>query len=954
MNPVNIQKNKYDYRYERLVKNIIYESVPQSQTKCLLCNSTLCNCDKKNIYKSKKNQIIYNNLSPEIGKQLKTFNDNKNIVDIKTKHSQISFNNDKIFHQILFPSSTRDQKILKHNFIFYNQDENRTINQNKEKIFRKLRTQYYSNVPSTSQYFIEKNRTPLISYKKLNNSVSGKIVVPSLAGFKINNNNSLFDDYFKDKNQEKQNKNILKPNNQSVSENNFSLEREKKNKFRKIYNIKERKDINLKFAKQNHNSYINIHNKSLNNSLINNNKYYDKNSLNINKCNNKIRKYIICKKSNSNHSQINNKIPSLNNISLNINNNFNYQINPRNIVNFPQQSFEQMNNYFFSHFDEVDNNQNIEMKNFSRLKRKKLTLDNKDNFKLSILPFEKRQKSKINNTKYEKLDSKKIYDNNRLNTNQVNYFANKKTEYWDNKENISNNIIENSLIKEKNNNKELHNKFFEIINKNFNNNNTNIPKSSFNNKIENINRNFGSDINKLKNEELISLLIKANKQIIKLQSKLKNYKKQNSQTIPMKGYKKLNNNDNSKTLIKNNFKKKNSLKININEENFNCKTMKNKNSNYSFQIIKNNQNLTTSNSSIVNKIKFGLFNNLKIPKTKDKIFNQNKYIFALYHMNNKKFQNAIVCFEAETKSSEIKIINNSLFNKYYNESINQEKKISSSIYLIKNNNYYIITGCNCNKFFEYNHFMKKLNQYNDLKYSHSNGSMISYSDNIICLSGDNSKKVELFIQNENKWIELPEMQVERSHFSSCILKNRYLFAFFGYNFSNQIYINSIEYLDLFYSNIQSKCIKNNNINDSKNNFCWKYLEYNYFSNNSPVQKINLVNSIAININNEKIIFLGGKNCLTENDNEGYYQLIIDDTYINDDNEEISCYIEKIKTKNKINYNNIYFFGNNYKYIDDLFFDNILKEPVVAAFDNNYNVHLIKLSTMNHEIYNINK
>ena len=67
---------------------------------------------------------------------------------------------------------------------------------------------------------------------------------------------------------------------------------------------------------------------------------------------------------------------------------------------------------------------------------------------------------------------------------------------------------------------------------------------------------------------------------------------------------------------------------------------------------------------------------------------------------------------------------------------------------------------------------------------------------------------------------------------------------------------------------------------------------------------------------------------------------------------IISYIEKIKTKGIINFKNI-FFNNNYKYFEDLNQDNVLKEPIFVAFDNNYYVHMIKLSTMNHEVYNIN-
>ena len=64
----------------------------------------------------------------------------------------------------------------------------------------------------------------------------------------------------------------------------------------------------------------------------------------------------------------NNRFPTLNNISLNINNNFNYQINPKNIIDLPQKSFEQMNNYYFSNFEEI-NNQSTDLKNNIRLER---------------------------------------------------------------------------------------------------------------------------------------------------------------------------------------------------------------------------------------------------------------------------------------------------------------------------------------------------------------------------------------------------------------------------------------------------------------------------------------------------------------------------------------------------------------------------------------------------------
>ena len=190
------------------------------------------------------------------------------------------------------------------------------------------------------------------------------------------------------------------------------------------------------------------------------------------------------------------------------------------------------------------------------------------------------------------------------------------------------------------------------------------------------------------------------------------------------------------------------------------------------------------------------------------------------------------------------------------------------------------------------------------------------------------------------------MQIERSYFSSCIIKDRYLFTFFGYNCPNKTILNSIEYLDIInYAGVNYQKINNNNY--------WTYLDYNYYSNSESFQRINLIGSIAVNCCDEKIIFLGGKNYLINEDDGGYYQFIFDENDIN--SNEVFSYIEKIKTKGLINFNlkKKHFFNNSYKYFEDINQDNILKEPIFVAFDNNNFVHLIKLGSMNHELYNIN-
>ena len=481
-----------------------------------------------------------------------------------------------------------------------------------------------------------------------------------------------------------------------------------------------------------------------------------------------------------------------------------------------------------------------------------------------------------------------------------------------------------------------------------------------NNRIKEVNQNLNIEMSeyKQKTEELMNLLQKANNEIAQLKMELNGYKRQNIQqmgNLNKKNYYHSNKYiSNNNTGVKYNFKKS-SLKIKIPCGNKNQMDKYNTIISNKKLLLKNNKKtfknhtvLSTSNSS---KSNYNIYRNTY--SNIDKIKDNSKYIFSIFSSLSKNYKNTILCFNAETKLFEMKNIidNNSCnFNKNFIESINENYNINNSIYLINDNNYYIVTGSNCNKFYEYNFDTNRMRQFNDLKYNHSNGAMISYCNKIICLSGNLTKKVEIYSEEDNTWLELPEMQIERNFFSACIIKNRYLFAFFGYNVPSKSYLNTIEYFDIVNYNINVMNMRiTNNIND---NTYWKNLEYNYFSCKASLNNINLVGAISINYKNEKIIFLGGKNGLYDDNEEGYYQLILDDTSIK--SKDLNGYIEKIKTKELNNSNNCYYFNFSYKYIEELNQDNILKEPAFAAFDNNHFVHLVKLSTMNHEIYNFNQ
>ena len=968
MNSLKIPRSNNDARYDRVVNNIIYESFPQDN--CILCNSPICICNNRKVYKNHKSKIIYHSFNTDVERRYQSLKSNRNTINlnkIKIKPIQIPLLHDKNKQTLFIPSpTTRDlqKKNLKNNYIFYNDNDTETIYNNP---VEKFRINNYSNKHQNDAY---NNDISLINCKKLNNSVSGNLVIPYFNNNKnmnsIYDSNNILNSYYFNGNMLTINK-----NNYIINHNNISLEKEKRNKYRKIFNIKEEKDMNKTLEKDNYGSYSNIHKKSLNYiNTIN----YDLNSISQiykNKSSNKRYKYI--KK--ANNSQINHHPEYFNHINSNLNNNYyNYHItdNNNNKINIPQYSIEKIKKYKSSNINE--NKEKKELKPVIISRRKNIALNK--NKREDIYEKYKKEKRKSN---YEiKESTSQIYQNNIKNSkNCFNIYKNNiKIELNDeNKENKSYNIIiENSLIKDKNSNGEINIKLLEGVKNDYIKNKknsfspktpnnkmiydnkknyfVNVCRDRQNNIIEDIDQNKNNEINddyKLKSIELMSLLKAANDEIIQLKSKLKDFKNLNARKNVIKNYKKLNGvqmiGNNSKRCIKTKYLKKNFLKIKIGQNNINKKINNsfsskplikkgNPANSQNLEIRPNFANLDASNDAI-------FINNNYNKNSGENSKSQPKYIFKIYNNKNKNCKNSILCFNAENKSFEIKTINYSNdFHKNYFDSINKSNKINKSLYLINDNNYYIVTGLNCNKFYKYSYKGNKISQLNDLNYNHINGALTSYSDKIICLGGELSKKVEIFSKNENIWSELPEMQIERSYFATCIIKNRYLFTFFGYNFPNKKYLNSIEYLDLSnYRNIQN------------HNFYWRYLDYNYFCKNLSLQKINLIGSVAINYKDEKIIFLGGKNCTINDNNEGYYQLILDDSYINSD--EIIGYIEKITTKSTINFYNNYFF-NNYKYFDEIIHNNILKEPSFVSFDNNYNVHMLKLSTMNHETYSINQ
>jgi len=259
------------------------------------------------------------------------------------------------------------------------------------------------------------------------------------------------------------------------------------------------------------------------------------------------------------------------------------------------------------------------------------------------------------------------------------------------------------------------------------------------------------------------------------------------------------------------------------------------------------------------------------------------------------------------------------------ENKDENSKNNNSIFLVNERNFYIVTGENCDMFYTYNSSKRNINKLCGLGNNHSNGVLISYLKDIICISGNYNKKVEIYNQSKNKWNDLPELHIERSKFSACILKNKYLFVLFGYNLPTKQYLNTIEYLDLE--------------NYSKSS--WKYLSYK----NEKLLSLYISGALSINYNDEKIIIVGGKNGKLNKPIENFYQIVISEDFENDK----KSYVEEVKRKLKdIEKNRIYLFNKGYnKFLSN---DNLY----CMAFDDNLRAHVIQVNNMAHDIFNFNE
>ena len=393
-----------------------------------------------------------------------------------------------------------------------------------------------------------------------------------------------------------------------------------------------------------------------------------------------------------------------------------------------------------------------------------------------------------------------------------------------------------------------------------------------------------------------------------------------------------NNNEASYLTYKNINKSSNNIFIDNNRE----KIEENPHMTINNSIFYNNNNNLYSNSSNLYVKKrtttsIKTRNNHSVNYSKKKVsiyeytYNKTYLMYTLYQ------NNYLLYFDYKKKlfyKQEIKL------NDSYYSFIEKYKNSRGNIILNHKNDLYIITGLNNDMFYKFKNSTQTFNFLCYLNSGHKNGKLIIYENELFCISGEENKNVEVYINDENKWITVSKINFERSNFGSAILKYKYLFLFFGFNTTLNHNLDTIEYTDI---NLLSNKNNFNNVN------CWKYLLFDY---DQRIFNMSISGFTSIKINEEKVIFIGGYNDKDKKYINNIYQLnlrndsgIMIDNYNNNYIEELNIILSDIWK------NNGYYFTNENTIFSD-------EENAWYQFDNLYKIHRFCIDDMKHDIFYI--
>ena len=576
--------------------------------------------------------------------------------------------------------------------------------------------------------------------------------------------------------------------------------------------------------------------------------------------------------------------------------------------------------------------------------KKRIVFLEKENISIKVKYNQLKVKYKIDN-----IDSKNINNtNSKCNSfndsdeNQLYQYNSKKSNYtyYFNYENSKNNENDNYKRKKISNHKInyttdfsnnylLRNNSSEIYMKDYSKNYSKEKEKNMNNNylIKKI-----DETKKLRNIKYLSLMISSykdnnNKEIQYLPKTTKGCIT-NSFLYRKTQIKSDNNKSLTKKIAKNYFTLKDS-ENNSHKENKKLSSILYHKKNNNFLYNPNNQNINIPTSTCsYSPSKFSYNEEIK---TLPKLDSSPNDLYFFPNVNN----NADTVYNFKINEMKFSIINynlmdNSTFKYYYTSSINHSYDILLSI----SNGFLIITGPNTNYLYFYDKEVNKIYDLCKLNNNHNKGSLIKINnDQIMCISGINTSKVEMYSIKENIWSNLPRMNCPHCESSFFVYNKNIIFSFFGFDYEKNRYIDNIEYIH----------IKNNQYNEKT----WNIIN---ISNN---QGYNLRNhSIFYRINkdnnNEKEIYIvGGYN--NSGRNNGLIQILINnkDMELNINFKKYEENKVKIKGNNQnLENENIFLFDNEfYEYYDDegnLFYN--------YNYDHNFNIHIIDNFTLKHTIY----
>ena len=299
-----------------------------------------------------------------------------------------------------------------------------------------------------------------------------------------------------------------------------------------------------------------------------------------------------------------------------------------------------------------------------------------------------------------------------------------------------------------------------------------------------------------------------------------------------------------------------------------------------------------------------------------------KSIFTIYYKYNKI---SILAFDYNNKKFSFHDFSDfGNFEENYKASLNENNTHGNNgnIFLNTENNLYIITGKKYDMLYIYDSKKKTMNKLCKLKNNHSNGKLLYYKNNIICLSGDFTKSVEIYDMSKNNWNSMADMLKERSYSGVCVLNNKYIINLFGYNTPKKKYLDDIEFYDM-----------NNNFEKQ-----WKCIECNFV--------LKIKNFFCMNNNDNKVFIVGGKKYSENSDkyNNNFIKIIFEE-YSGDIRVKIEELIGKMKDTNKNKYySNFLDEGKKYENNNEIFYQ---------VFDSEFNCHVFHGNNNTHDIFYFN-